>query len=143
VVLGPHGGASTLPRGVSVAEFDRIYPIRWSSDLKYQVPFLDPQSTRHPYSLSYLRKLLYSLGQRYASHSEALDHLIDSPAGLLLEVFRAIGMHDDYLSRTLPLIGSPRLGRWSGFADDDWFRRHEGVSETALHGFFEPPATRG
>jgi hypothetical protein len=140
------GDASKLPRGASVAEFarfDRFYLIRWAADLKYHFPFLDPKSAEHPYQLYYyLWKLSYLFGRRYADYSLAFEHLIDSPAGLLSEVFRAIGMRDYDLSRLLPLIERPELGRWSGFADDDWFRRHEEVCETVLHEFFEPPATR-
>jgi hypothetical protein len=140
------GDASRLPREASVAQFagfDRFYLIRWADDLKYHLPFLDPRSAEHPYQLFYyLWKLSYRFGRRYADYSLAFEDLVDNPAGLLPEVFRAVDMTDYDLSRLIPLVERPGLGRWTGFADDDWFRHHEEVCETVLREFFGPPATR-
>jgi hypothetical protein len=140
------GDASKLPRDVSVegfAEHDRFYLLRWAEDLKYHFPFLDPRAAEHPYQLFYyIWKLSYIFGRRYADYSLAFEHLVENPEGLLTEVFRVIGLDGHDYSRVAPLIVRPDLGRWSKFAEDDWYRRHEETCETVLHEFFNEPATR-
>lgn len=140
------GDVARLPRDVGVAEFaehDRFYLLRWAEDLKHHFPFLDPASAEHPYRLFYyLWKLSYIFGRRYADYSLSFERLVEGPEGPLAEAFRAIGLDDYDLPKLVPLIVRPELGRWSGFADDGWYRRHEEACETVLHDFFEGPPPR-
>lgn len=137
------GDVGNVPRDGGIADFapyDQFYLLRWATDLKYHFPFLDPGAADHPYQVFYyIWKLSYLFGRKYADYSLAFEHLVESPEGILKEVFREIGLEGQNLARLVPLIVKPQLGRWGEYAGNDWFRHHEEVCETVLYEFLNEP----
>ena len=130
-----------FPPGGTVRQFwahDHFYLLSWCADLKHHYPFLDEGRTEHPYQLFYyLWKLSYLFGRRYAHHSLAMEELVEWPEEVLRGLFRVLDI--DPAGQDLPklksLVVRPDLGKWRGYAGEDWFRQHESTCEAVLADF--------
>jgi hypothetical protein len=125
----------------TVAEFaphDHYYLLDWVRDLKYRFPFLqDAAAARHPYRLFYfLWKLSFVCGRCHAHHSFAFEDLVTRPDDCLAALLRELDVPRADAGGLKGLIEKPRLGRWTTYADDRWFREHEEFCEGVLAEFF-------
>lgn len=121
------------------ARVDGFYLLSWCRDLKHQFPFLDEQRTIHPYQLFYfLWKLSYLYGKHYADHSLSMEDLIEDPVGELRELFAVLDIDPALqdMNQLKGLIAKPEMGKWRKYADENWFRKHEGTCEEILSDFF-------
>jgi hypothetical protein len=125
-----------FPRDGKVRDFvrhDRFYLLMWAEDLKYHFPFLDPKQATHPYQLFYyIWKLSYLFGRKYAHHSLAFEDLVRDPDAELHKLFRVLDIEVDSLEWLKALIVGPPLGKWKEYADEGWFRQHEGICENVM-----------
>ena len=126
------------------APADRFYTRRWARDLKYHFPFLDERLIEHPYELHYyLWKLSWIYGRTYSDVSVSFEELTTQPEQTLVNVFDVCGVSLDEVASLLSLIVAPPLGKWTGYADDFWFRRLEERCEAVLAEFFARSEPRG
>lgn len=132
-----------FPKDATPAEFpphDKFYLGPWCRDLRHHFPFLDARAVSHPYqSFYYLWKLSFLFGVRYADYSLSFEQLVDDPATQLAGLFRALDVADYDLAGLTSLIVKPAAEKWTAYADDDWFRRHESACETVLADFLGGP----
>jgi hypothetical protein len=130
-----------FPSDARVEEFEKVdgfYLLSWCRDLKLHFPFLDDRTT-HPYQLFYfLWKLSYLYGRHFAHYSVAMEELIGNPDEQLRELFAALDIDpaEQDLAQLKGLIVKPEMGKWKGYASDEWFRRHEEICEQVLADFF-------
>jgi hypothetical protein len=130
----------SFPKENSMDQFpphDKFYLRMWANDLKYHFPFLDEKNITHPYQMFYyLWKLSYVFGVIYADYSIVFEHLIDDPDTQLRSLFHSlqVGLFD--MEKLKTLVESPPVGKWTIYADDEWFKEHEAVCETVLADFF-------
>ena len=118
------------------APHDKFYLRVWASDLKYHFPFLDEREIAHPYQMFYfIWKLSYLFGLRYAHHSVAYEHLVQNPQAELARLFPAVGVDAYDFDKLNALVAKPDFGKWTKYADNDWFCRHESQCETVLTEF--------
>jgi sulfotransferase family protein len=131
----------------TVAEFaarDHFYLLSWARDLRYQFPFLDPATAEHPYDLFYwIWKLSYVFGRRFADDSFAFEALVRSPDREIMRIVAAAGANAESIQPLKAVIaGDGSIGRWTAYADEEWFRRRESHCETVLADFVRPRAAR-
>lgn len=118
------------------AQHDKFYLRVWANDLKYHFPFLDEREVAHPYQLFYyVWKLSYLFGLNFAHHSVAYEHLVQNPQAELARLFTAVGVDTYDFDKLNALVAKPDFGKWTKYADDDWFRQHESHCEAVLAEF--------
>lgn len=124
---------------------DKFYLLTWAGDLTCHFPFLDENTVRHPYQLSYyIWKLSYLFGRQYAHYSLAFEDLVADPAATLVELFRVAGIPNCQPDKLVGLVDRPALAKWKAYADHDWFSRHELECDNVLREFFrQDPAGSG
>jgi hypothetical protein len=135
-----HGGPHFPLTGniCDFAPFDKFYLLSWGRDLAHAFPFLDARELDHPYELFYLIwKLSYLFGRHYADHSLAFEQLTTEPAQELQRLFQCLELNAPITDTLLGLIERPQLGRWTQYADANWFQRHESRCERTLAAFFQ------
>jgi hypothetical protein len=124
-----------VPRDGTVAEFaahDHFYLLTWAKDLAYQFPFLDPREADHPYDLFYLIwRLSYLFGRKYSDASFCFETLCASPDRELPRLMAAAAI-DRFDLSTLKALVVPQRTKWTQFADQEWFARHEARCEAIL-----------
>jgi hypothetical protein len=120
------------------AAHDHFYLGAWARDLKHVFPFLDERRAAHPYRTFYfLWKLSYLFGRRYADFSLGFEGLIRDPQATLSHLGEALGLPAPGLAGVAHLVTPARLGRWSEWAGDAWFRAHEAECERVLAEFLD------
>lgn len=131
-----------FPPNGRMADFawhDEFYLLRWCRDLKYHFPFLDESTVDHPYQLFYfVYKLSFLFGQQHADHAVCFEHLVRNPEHQLGQLFDDLRIDDQLVEQGCSVFGEPKLGRWTDYADDSWFRRHEEQCEAVLSDFIKP-----
>ena len=127
----------TTSRIADFQPFDRFYLLPWTRDLRRQFPFLNLSDSNHPYELFYLVwRLSYVFGRQFADRSLSFESLVQDPESELSSVFSELGIQASVNERILRLIERPTLGKWTEYADDDWFARHERRCDRLLADFF-------
>ena len=105
---------------------DEFYLRPWVNDLVQHFPFLDEAASEHPYQLFYyLWRLSYAFGKADADVSIAFEDLVTRPRETLRHLFVQVDLPSEHLPGCMKVIETPRLGRWRGYADHDWFAAHE------------------
>src|SRR5262245_8914500 len=113
--------------------YDKFYLRLWAHDLKYHFPFLDNNRITHAYQLFYfLCKLSYLFGVKYSDYSLSYESLLDAPDKQLTYLFSKVGIENYDIAFLRSLIVEPSREKWRAYADDEWFRGHETVCETAI-----------
>lgn len=132
-------GNPVSPSTARLADFaphDRFYLGTWVRDLKYHFPFLGEMDAQHPYRAFYLLwKLSWMAGKAQSDHSIAFEDLVTEPEQELDKLLTEVGLKVDP-APLLPLIQKPPLGKWTKYADECWFQKHESACETILSDFF-------
>lgn len=132
---------ASYPKDAQVKDFaphDHFYLLAWAGDLRYNFPFLDLTRVVHPYQLFYyIWKLSWLFGRHYADYSVEFERLLKCPAMEVPRLLAAIGMQGADTSQLDGLIVDQPTGKWRGYADEDWFRRHEQECEFVLQEFFK------
>lgn len=127
------------PLKARLADFtphDRFYLTSWVRDLKYHFPFLSEMDSQHPYRAFYLLwKLSWMAGTAQCHCSMAFEHLVTNPEQELDRLLKAVDLKVDP-APLLPVIQKPPLGKWTRYANDEWFQKHETACETILADFF-------
>jgi hypothetical protein len=130
---------AACPSTASMADFsrhDHFSLLWWTRDLGRVFPFLDEKSCPHPYCLFYLVwKLSYLFGRAHGHLSIRYESLVERPRDTLAELFALLDAPHVDVEALLPLIATPRSGRWRDYAAEDWFRRHEARAEGVLAQF--------
>ena len=141
---------STFPLDGDMASFERcdhFYLLSWARDLAYRFPFLREREVTHPYQLFYyVWRLSYLFGIRYSHYSLAFEALAIDPEGELRRLLRAVGATAVDVPALAALVVPPEISRWKGYADGEWFRRHEAQCEEVLDRFLgssHHPAANG
>ena len=117
---------------------DRFYTRRWCRDLKYQFPFLDEATVRHPYQLHYyLWKLSYAYGRTYGDVSVSFEDMTTRPEKSLFEVFDACHLDLAHAETVVPLVKPPKFGKWMDYATAAWFEDMEAECQGVLQQFFD------
>lgn len=133
------GDLSAFPKEAPMRDFephDHFYLLSWTRDLRYRFPFLNESDVTHPYELFYfIWKLSYLFGRRYAHHSVAFERLVTDPDTELPRILDAAAVARGDIGALKPLIASQRFGKWTAYAGDEWFKRHEMACETTLAAF--------
>ena len=131
--------ANQVPRNLTMDTFepyDHYYLRNWARDLKYHFPFLDERNGQHPYRVFYyLWKLSYACGIRYADYSLAFEHLVEHPRQHINDLMQAMNVRDYDLAGLAQCVVEVPIGRWTEYADGDWFRSHETACEEVLRDF--------
>lgn len=118
------------------ASRDEYYLMVWARDLKYQLPFLDVDRSWHPYRLFYLIwKMSYLFGVQYADHAVSYENLVESPVDCMTDLYNVIGVNPTNASAAAEAISGARTGRWTEYADDEWFHAHESACEDVITEF--------
>lgn len=128
-----------FPSSAKMSEFephDHFYLMHWVRDLSFHFPFLAPERVDHPYELFYfVWKLSYLFGQEYADHSLRFEALVQDPRDELTAAFDALDIARDRVDALVPLVESASLGKWKGYASEEWFRSREEKCERILDEF--------
>jgi hypothetical protein len=128
-----------FPKDAPLAAFephDHFYLLMWARDLKYHFPFLDEREVFHPYELFYyLWKLSYLFGVRYADYSVKFEGLVSDFDAELPALLKAVDVQEYDLAKLRALVVRPDLGKWTAYADEEWFRDRESRCETVLAEF--------
>jgi hypothetical protein len=136
---------NAVPRTITVREFasvDRIYLLRWTTDLSYVFPFLNPAEAEHPYDLFYMIwKLSYAFGRTYADVSVGFENLVQSPAAEIARIMAACAIHDYDAKALTELIAPQPIGKWTKWASQDWFAAREAKADAVMSAFFAEPST--
>jgi hypothetical protein len=128
--FGPDGGGLE-----NFASADGFYLRMWVNDLKYQFPFL-ADSRLHPYQHFYwLWKLSYLFGKKYSNYSICFEDLVGNPRPELERLFMVLGAHTPQWAAIERVIEQPELGKWTAYAEEDWFQRKESECEHVLDQF--------
>lgn len=140
------GDLAAFPRDGHVRDFaahDRFYLLSWARDLQFRFPFLDEARVTHPYQLYYFIWLLsWQYSRRHADYSVSFERLVAEPESELPKMLSVFGIeHADIAGLKSLMVPQPQ-GKWRGYADDEWFRRHESECEAVVQEFFNAPEGR-
>jgi Sulfotransferase family len=117
-------------------QHDEFYLLTWARDLRLHFPFLDEREVEHPYQIFYyLWKLSYLFGKMFSDISVRFEDLIADPSRELAILFGAIDMAPSNMKQLCDLCEKPRVGRWSEYANNEWFVHHELRCESVLAEF--------
>jgi hypothetical protein len=98
---------------------------------------LDERS--HPYELFYqIWKLSYLFGRLYADVSISFEELVARPEPTLRKLFTDLSISDYDLKKLVALISPVPLGKWRGYAADEWFTAIEARVEQAFEDYASP-----
>ncbi|HKJ78325.1 MAG TPA: sulfotransferase [Prolixibacteraceae bacterium] len=129
--FGPHSGDLA-----AFEKVDEFYLCMWVRDLQHWFPFLQDWS-RHPYYHFYfLWKLSFVFGKRYCQHSLKFENLVTHPREVLEPLFTDLEIHEPDWRTILPIIATPKLGKWMDYAEERWFYDIEAECEEELQLFF-------
>ena len=128
-----------FPNEMKLRDFpphDGFYLLSWGRDLMRFFPFLTMDSDSHPYELFYqIWKLSYLFGKKYADLSISLEQILDTPKEAIRNILNAISF-DESDSRGLHLLIKPvQTGKWTMYADHDWFSSIEARSDSMIESF--------
>jgi len=131
---------SCFPKSGRTDQFpphDGFYLRLWGNDLKYHFPFLAESTIEHPYQMFYyIWKLSYLFGINFSNYSIAYEHILDDSELQLQKLFAMLGIKNYDMGKLKYLITPTPTGKWTSYADDAWFRKHETLCETVLTDFF-------
>lgn len=120
-------------------EHEGFYLGAWGRDLKYQFPFVDPETCEHPYHLFYfIWRLSFLFGLEYAHYSVAYEDIMVQPEDELGQLFDFVGVDPDNFDALMRNIQPAQSGRWMHYADDEWFKKQESQCETIISEFLQP-----
>ncbi len=120
--------------------FDGFYLLTWGRDLRRYFPFLTMDIESHPYELFYqIWKLSYLFGKRYSDLSVSFEQILDKPRESIRDIMQAISLEDPG-DRKLHLLVEPvQTGKWTKYADHEWFCAIEARVENVMESFFQRP----
>lgn len=140
------GDLAAFPRDAHIRDFaphDHFYLLSWARDLRFRFPFLDQAQVAHPYQLFYAIWLLsWQYARRHADYSVQFERLVAEPDLELPKMLSVFGIENADIAGLKSLMVAQPQGKWRGYADDAWFRRHESECEAAVKEFFDVPVER-
>ncbi|WOJ98291.1 sulfotransferase [Congregibacter brevis] len=116
---------------------DSFYLDTWSDGLAPHFPFLNRETTPHPYKrFYYIWKLSWLFAKKYADTSVKYDDLVARPRENFHKVLDEIGFNKNAsLDDALKAVDPPSAKDWSVYAPDEWFRECEKECEKVLSQF--------
>jgi len=130
------GDTLKIPKNLMLRDFepfDRFYLMTWGRDLLHYFPFLTMNQNSHPYELFYqIWKLSYLFGKQYSDISLKFEDLITKPAESISYIFKSLSINFGIMKEIIALIKPVQIGKWTAYAEEDWFSEIESRVDTAI-----------
>ena len=119
-------------------QVDGFYLLSWGRDLRNYFPFLTLGKESHPYELFYqIWMLSYLFGCAYSSVSISFEDILENPEATLKKMFSVLSFESYDLPRLVSLVDPVLTGKWTQFADQQWFSAIEEKVDQQIRGYFD------
>jgi hypothetical protein len=120
---------------------DEFYLNSWCEDLTQYFPFLNIESTPHPYQrFYYLWKLSFLYGQKFSDLSISFEDLVQNKKAITEKIIKTFSLSTN-AKLMYQVVETPQINRWLSYADEQWFKPLEDECEYNLSLFLSTLST--